>query len=139
MERDSCVQREPESLLAAVCQLLREEHKAKQQRLQKEATQVSETPGGKRPRKRPAVRCRRKAEACGVCSQEKPKLELAQKEAERLRRMLEEKESGCRQMTARTEEQQQRWAQDLQAECRNLRTLVEWRGDKLRSVRLPLR
>lgn len=44
MESDSRVQkREQESLLAAVCQTLKEEHKAKYQRLQKDMTQVWET------------------------------------------------------------------------------------------------
>lgn len=44
MESDSRAQkREQESLLAAVCQTLKEEHKAKCQRLQKDMTQVWET------------------------------------------------------------------------------------------------
>lgn len=43
-ERDGCArQREQESLLAAVCQTLREEHEAKYQRLQEDWTQVQET------------------------------------------------------------------------------------------------
>lgn len=44
MESDSCARRrEQESLLAAVCQTLKEEHRAKYQRLQKDMTQVQET------------------------------------------------------------------------------------------------
>lgn len=47
MESESCAQqRAQESLLAAVCQTLKEEHKAKLQRLQKDTTQVQETPEG---------------------------------------------------------------------------------------------
>lgn len=79
----------------------------------------------------------------GLWSQQKQKLvlrlELAQKETERLRMMLEEKESSCNQMTAQTEEQHQHWAQDLQAECRNLYSLLDRSGAKICSVQLPLR
>lgn len=47
MESDGCAQqRELEGLLAAVCQTLKEEHEAKQQRLQKDTTQVQERQEG---------------------------------------------------------------------------------------------
>lgn len=143
-ESDSCAQqREQESLLAAICQTLKEEHQAKHQRLQKDTAQVHETQKANMGRKGWCFGVEAKLTPCGLWSQEKQKLvlqlELAQKETERLRMMLEEKESSCNQITAQTEEQHQHWAQDLQAECRNLYLLLDQSGEKYRSVQLPLR
>lgn len=66
-------------------------------------------------------------------------LELAQKETERLRRMLEEQERNCNQITAWMEQQIQKWGQDLQAECQNLHVILDRSGDKRNAVQLPVR
>ncbi|TNM89615.1 hypothetical protein fugu_003849 [Takifugu bimaculatus] len=113
MKRDSCArQREQESLLAAVCQTLKEEHEAKYQRLQKDVTQETQK----------------------VVLQ----LEVAQKETERLRRMLEEQEGSCNQINAGLEQQMQQWARDLQAEYQNLHALLDRGAEERSSVQLPV-
>ncbi|XP_029685433.1 myosin-2 isoform X2 [Takifugu rubripes] len=113
MKRDSCArQREQESLLAAVCQTLKEEHEAKYQRLQKDVTQETQK----------------------VVLQ----LEVAQKETECLRRMLEEQESSCNQINAGLEQQIQQWARDLQAEYQNLHALLDRGAEERSSVQLPV-
>lgn len=144
MESDSCArQREQESLLAAVCQTLKEEHEAKYQRLQKDTTQVQET------QKR--ILCRQdwglsvvvKLTPSSLWWQETQKvvlqLDVAQEETERLRRRLEEQESSCNQMNARLEQQIQQWVQDLQAEYQNLHALLDRGGETRSSVQLPVR
>lgn len=66
-------------------------------------------------------------------------LEVAQKETERLRRMLEEQESSCNQINAQLEQQIQQWVKDLQAEYQNLHALLDRGGEKRSSVQLPVR
>lgn len=66
-------------------------------------------------------------------------VEVAQKETEHLRRMLEEQESSCNQINVRLEQQIQQWVQDLQAESQNLHALLDGGGEKHSSVRLPVR
>lgn len=67
------------------------------------------------------------------------RLERAEKEADRLRVMLEERESSHNQITAEMEQQLREWAQELGAECQNLHFLVEQGGAKLSSVQIPPR
>lgn len=66
-------------------------------------------------------------------------LDVAQKETERLRRMLEEQESSCNQINVRLEQQIQQWVQDLQAEYQNLQALLDRSGENRSSVQLPVR
>ncbi|XP_030273582.1 trichohyalin isoform X4 [Sparus aurata] len=116
LESDSCAQqREQESLLAVICKSLKEEHQAELQKLQRQMAQESQ---------RAAVRLEQAAQ-------------LAHREADRLRMMLEERESSHKQITAELEEQLRRWAQELGAECQHLHLLVEQSGAKHISVQLP--
>ncbi|XP_073321889.1 uncharacterized protein [Pagrus major] len=116
LESEGCAQqREQESLLAVICKSLKEEHQAELQKLQRQMAQESQ---------RAALRLEQAAQ-------------LAQREADRLRMMLEERESSHKQTTAELEEQLRRWAQELGAECQHLRLLVEQSGAKQISVQLP--
>lgn len=78
---------------------------------------------------------------CGLWSQDRPKavlqLELAEKEADRLRVTLEEKENNHNQIRAEAEQQLQHWALDLQAECHNLYLLLVQSGANHTSVKFP--
>lgn len=65
--------------------------------------------------------------------------QLAEEEADRLRVMLEEKESSQNQITAEMEQQLRHCTQELQVECQNLHLLVEQSGAKRSSVQLPPR
>lgn len=65
-------------------------------------------------------------------------MQLAQKESERLRVMLEEKESSYNQIRAQMEEQQQHWAQDLEEECRNIYILWDQSGENYRCLQFSL-
>lgn len=67
------------------------------------------------------------------------RLKRAEKEADRLRVMLEERESSHNQITAEMEQQLRDWAQELGAECQNLHLLVEQGGAKQSSVQIPPR
>lgn len=140
MKRDSCArQREQESLLAAVCQTLKEEHEATYQRLQNDVTQVQ-----KRILCRPdwGLGVGVKLTPSSLWWQETQKvvlqLEVAQKETERLRRMLEEQESSRNQINAGLEQQIQQWARDLQAEYQNLHALLDRGAEERSSVQLPV-
>ncbi|XP_076587924.1 uncharacterized protein LOC143321450 isoform X2 [Chaetodon auriga] len=108
-------QREQESLLAVICKSLKEEHQAELQKLQRQMAQESQ---------RAALRLEQT-------------VQLAEKEADALRVMLEEKESSCSQITAELEQQLGHWAQELGAECQHLHLLVEQSGAKQRAVQLP--
>lgn len=66
-------------------------------------------------------------------------VQLAEKEADRLQVMLEEKESSHNQTTAKQEQQLRHWAQELGVECEHLHLLVEQRGAKRSTVQLPAR
>lgn len=66
-------------------------------------------------------------------------VQLAEKEADRLRVMLEEREGSHNQITAELEQQLRLWAQELGAECQHLHLLVEQSGAKQSSVQLPPR
>lgn len=63
-------------------------------------------------------------------------VQLAEKEADRLRVMLEEREGEHNQITAELEQQLQLWAQEMGAECQLLHLLVEQSGAKQGSVQL---
>ncbi|XP_070821299.1 trichohyalin [Chaetodon trifascialis] len=108
-------QREQESLLAVICKSLKEEHQAELQKLQRQMSQESQ---------RAALRLEQT-------------VQLAEKEADALRVMLEEKESSYSQITAELEQQLGHWAQELGAECQYLHLLVEQSGAKQRAVQLP--
>ncbi|KAM8760782.1 uncharacterized protein AB9X84_008727 isoform 4-T4 [Acanthopagrus schlegelii] len=116
LESDSSAQqREQESLLAVICKSLKEEHQAELQKLQRQMAQESQ---------RAALRLEQAAQ-------------LAHREADRLRMMLEERESSHKLITAELEEQLRRWAQELGAECQHLLILVQQSGAKHISVQLP--
>lgn len=66
-------------------------------------------------------------------------VQLVEKEAERLRVMLEERESSHNQATAEQEQQLMQWAQELGAECEHLHLLMEQRGVTQSTVQLPAR
>lgn len=57
-------------------------------------------------------------------------VQLAVREADRLRVTLEERERGHHQTAGETEQHLRHWAQELGTECQRLRLLVEQRGAK---------
>ncbi|XP_058491880.1 trichohyalin [Solea solea] len=117
LERDTCAQqREQESLLTVICKSLKEEHQAELLRLKKQTTQE---------RRGTEVRLEQ-----AVC--------VAEKEAGRLRVMLEDRESSYNRITAELEQQHRLWAQELRAECQHLHLLLEQSGAKLGPVPLPV-
>lgn len=63
-------------------------------------------------------------------------VQLAEKEADRLQVMLDERESSHNQITAELEQKLRHWAQELGAECQQLHLLVEQSGAKQSSVQL---
>ncbi|XP_042277382.1 trichohyalin isoform X3 [Thunnus maccoyii] len=116
LESESCVQqREQESLLTVICKSLKEEHQAELRRLQRHMAQESQR----------------------TVLQLEQAVQLAEKEADRLQVMLEEKESSHNQTTAKQEQQLRHWAQELGVECEHLHLLVEQRGAKRSTVQLP--
>ncbi|XP_078105767.1 uncharacterized protein LOC144517557 [Sander vitreus] len=115
MESESYAQqREQESLLAVICKSLKEEHQAELQKLQRQMAQESQ---------RAVLRLEQAAQ-------------LAEKEADRLRVMLEERERSHNQITAELDQQLRHWAKELGAECQHLHLLVEQSGAKQSSVHL---
>ncbi len=66
-------------------------------------------------------------------------VQLAEREADRLRVMLDEREGSHDQITAELEQQLRLWAQELGAECQHLHLMVEQSGAKQRPVQLPPR
>lgn len=66
-------------------------------------------------------------------------VQLAEKEAKRLRVMLEERGSNHNQITAELDLQLRPWAQELGAECQHLHLLVEESGAKQSAMQLPAR
>ncbi|XP_056232257.1 putative protein tag-278 isoform X2 [Seriola aureovittata] len=116
LENESCAkQREQDSFLAVICKSLKEEHQAELQRLKKQVAQESQR----------TVLWLEQA------------VHLAEKEADRLRVMLQERESSHDQITAELDQQLRHWAQDLGAECQHLHLLVEQSGAKQNAVQLP--
>ncbi|CAI5650308.1 unnamed protein product [Oreochromis niloticus] len=95
--------------LAAICKSLKEEHQAELQMAQSQRT---------------------------VLQLEKD-VQLAVKDADRLRVMLEERESSHNQITAEMEQQHQHWTEQLAAECQHLSLLVEQSGAKQSAGKLP--
>ncbi|KAG7488992.1 hypothetical protein JOB18_002459 [Solea senegalensis] len=64
---------------------------------------------------------------------------VAEKEAGRLRVVLEDRESSYNRITAELEQQHRLWAQELRAECQHLHLLLEQKsGAKLSPVPLPV-
>ncbi|XP_023269292.1 trichohyalin-like [Seriola lalandi dorsalis] len=116
LENESCAkQREQDSFLAVICKSLKEEHQAELQRLKKQVAQESQR----------TVLWLEQA------------VHLEEKEADRLRVMLQERESSHDQITAELDQQLRHWAQDLGAECQHLHLLVEQSGAKQNAVQLP--
>lgn len=95
-------------MLAVVCKSLKEEHQAELQKLQKQMTQESQK----------------------VALQLQQEVQLAVREADRLRVTLEERERNHDQTAGETEQHLRHWAQELGAECQRLRLLVGQRGAK---------
>lgn len=95
--------------LAAICKSLKEEHQAELQMAQSHRT---------------------------VLQLEKD-VQLAVKEADRLRVMLEERESSHNQITSEMEQQHQHWTEQLAAECQHLSLLVEQSRAKQSAGKLP--
>ncbi|XP_029137412.2 trichohyalin isoform X3 [Labrus bergylta] len=115
LESESSVQqREHESLLAVICKSLKEEHQAELQKMQ---TQMAEESQRAAQRLEQAV-------------------QLAEREADRLRLMLEERESGHHEITAELDQQLRHCARALTAECQHLLLLVEQSGAKQSSVEI---
>ncbi|XP_067377296.1 trichohyalin isoform X2 [Channa argus] len=104
LEKERCAQQtEQESLLSVICKSLKEEHQAKLQRLQKQMAQDSQRT---------------------VLGLEQA-VQLAEKEADRLRVMLEEREINHKQITSELDQQLRNWAQELGTECQHLHLLLE--------------
>ncbi|XP_039875168.1 trichohyalin isoform X1 [Simochromis diagramma] len=95
--------------LAAICKSLKEEHQAELQMAQSHRT---------------------------VLQLEKD-VQLAVKEADRLRVMLEERESSHNQITSEMGQQHQHWTEQLAAECQHLSLLVEQSRAKQSAGKLP--
>ncbi|XP_060895241.1 trichohyalin isoform X2 [Labrus mixtus] len=115
LESESSVQqREHESLLAVICKSLKEEHQAELQKMQ---TQMAEENQRAAQRLEQAV-------------------QLAEREADRLRLMLKERESGHHEITAELDQQLRHCARALTAECQQLLLLVEQSGAKQSSVEI---
>lgn len=66
-------------------------------------------------------------------------VQLAEKEAERFRVMLEERESSHNQIKAELDQQLRAWTQELGVECQHLYLLVEQCGAKQNALHLPAR
>nr|XP_020458075.1 involucrin-like [Monopterus albus] len=116
LESERCAQqREQESLLAVTCKSLKEGHQAELQRLERQIGQESQ---------RTVLQLERA-------------VQLAEGEADRLRVMLEERESSHKQVTAELDRQLRHWVQELGAECQHLHLLVEQSGAKQSAVQLP--
>ncbi|XP_059192770.1 trichohyalin [Centropristis striata] len=116
LESESCVQqREQESLLAVICKSLKEDHQAELQKMQRQMAQDSQ---------RAVLRLEQA-------------VQLAEKEADKLRVMLRESERSHNQITAELEQQLRLWAQELGAECQHLHLFVEQSGAKQSSAHLP--
>ncbi|XP_035021954.2 rootletin isoform X1 [Hippoglossus stenolepis] len=116
LESERCAQqREQESLLAVICRSLKEEHQAELQRLKKQMAQENQR----------------------TALQLEKAVQLAKKEADRLRVTLEERERGYNRITAELDRQHRHWAQELGAECQHMQLLVEQSGAKQRAVTLP--
>ncbi|XP_068559319.1 paramyosin isoform X2 [Cebidichthys violaceus] len=116
VESESCAQqRAQEFLLAVICKSLKEEHQAELQKLQRQMAQESQR----------------------VVLQLEQAVQAAEKEADKLRMMLDESESSHNQITAELEQQLRHWAQELGAECHHLHLLVEQNGAKQSSAELP--
>ncbi|XP_026198804.1 trichohyalin-like [Anabas testudineus] len=111
----SAQHREQESLLVVICKSLKEDHQAELQRLQKQMAQENQ---------RTALHLEQA-------------VQLAEKEADRLRVTLEERESSHKQITAELDQQLRTWAQELGAECQHLYLLVEQCGAKQNALHLP--
>ncbi|XP_022077964.2 trichohyalin isoform X2 [Acanthochromis polyacanthus] len=108
LESERCAQqREQESLLAVICKSLKEEHQAELQRSQ-----------------------RHMAKSQRAVLRLEQDVQLAVKETDRLRVMLEERESSHHRVIAEMEQQLRHWAQQLVAECQHLNHLVEQSGAK---------
>ncbi|XP_030000065.1 plectin [Sphaeramia orbicularis] len=109
LEAESCAQqKEQESLLAVICKTLKEEHQAELQRTQRQMAQESQR----------TVRRLEKA------------VQIAEKECNRLRATLEEKERSQSEATAEVDRQRRLWIQELETECKHLYYLVDQGGDK---------
>ncbi|XP_031712277.1 trichohyalin isoform X4 [Anarrhichthys ocellatus] len=146
-ESESCAQqRAQESLLAVICKSLKEEHQAELQKLERQMAQVQENltrqlfAGKQRD-----VVLVETLTWCGLRSQESQRavlrleqaVQVAEKEADKLRIMSDESESSHNQITAELEQQLRHWAQELGAECHHLHLLVEQNGAKQGSAQLP--
>ncbi|KAM3611317.1 uncharacterized protein V6R79_016547 [Siganus canaliculatus] len=117
LESESCAQqKERESLLAAMCKSLKEEQRAELQKLQRQMSQENH---------RAALQLQQAAQR-------------SQSEADRLRALLEEKDSTSNWITAEVDQQLRHWVQELAAECHKLHRLVEQHGAKQSCVQLPL-
>ncbi|XP_041643373.1 trichohyalin [Cheilinus undulatus] len=112
----SAQQREQESLLAVICKSLKEEHQAELQKIQEQMAEES----------------RRAAQRLEQAVQ------LAEKESDRLRLMLKDKESSHHEITAELDKQLRQCAQELTVECQHLLLLVEQSGAKQSSVEITL-
>ncbi|XP_074526194.1 uncharacterized protein LOC141790309 isoform X3 [Halichoeres trimaculatus] len=110
----SMQQREQESVLAVVCKSLKEEHQAELQKMQRQMAEESQR----------------------AAQQLELSVQLAKKEADRLRLMLEEKERNHRGITAELDQQLRHCAQELRAESQHLLLLMEQSGAKQSSVEL---
>ncbi|KAK2837251.1 hypothetical protein Q5P01_014463 [Channa striata] len=116
LEKERCAQQtEQDSLLGVICKSLKEEHEAKLQILQKQMAQESQ---------RTVLRLERA-------------VQLAETEADRLRVILEERESSHKQITAELDQQLRSWTLELGAECQHLHLLLEKSGAKQSAMQLP--
>ncbi|XP_039875169.1 trichohyalin isoform X2 [Simochromis diagramma] len=109
MELKTELEKENCTQLAAICKSLKEEHQAELQMAQSHRT---------------------------VLQLEKD-VQLAVKEADRLRVMLEERESSHNQITSEMGQQHQHWTEQLAAECQHLSLLVEQSRAKQSAGKLP--
>ncbi|XP_068166920.1 golgin subfamily A member 6-like protein 22 [Antennarius striatus] len=108
-------QREQESFWSAICESLKEEHRAELQKMQQQMEQESQM----------------------AVSRLEQAVKQVEKEADRLRGLLAERENSHNQLTAETEQQVQNWAVELGAECQHLHLLVEESGARIGSLKLP--
>ncbi|KAM7018110.1 uncharacterized protein LKV04_002012 [Tautogolabrus adspersus] len=115
LESESSVQqREHESLLAVICKSLKEEHQAELQKMQEQMAEESQ-------------RAAQRLEQA---------VQLAEKEADRLRLMLKERESSHHEITAELDQQLRHRAQELTVECQHLLLLLEQSGAKQSPVEI---
>ncbi|XP_026178101.1 trichohyalin isoform X2 [Mastacembelus armatus] len=116
LESERCAQqRKQESLLAAICKALKEEHQAELQRLLGEMEQESQ-------------RTMKRLEQA---------VHMSEKEANRLQLMLKERESSHKQIVAELEQQLRHWAEELGAQCQHLHLLVDQSGVEQSSIQPP--